>query len=146
MENDNLREDSDSGDFSEDLDDQLVRCAHYPVPDDFLSEALLRFDVASAVTVESRGWLAPGIGISAILLISGSVTWLALFNLAFISKAVAALSRIGLLTLSYILEMWHQMPEIGTGILLCLWTIMFVCAVMLIKAFRVATVSHTTAG
>ena len=144
MENDNPREDS-ALDLSGDLEDLLAQCAHYPVPADFLSDTLSRFDGAFAAA-EKRSWLAPGIGIGAVLLSFGSLAWLALFNLTFISKAAAALSRIGLLTLKYILEMWHQMPELGTGILLCLWTIMFVCAVMLIKAFREATVPHTTVG
>ncbi|MBN2716962.1 MAG: hypothetical protein JXX14_14005 [Deltaproteobacteria bacterium] len=154
MENNSneLQSEQDWDDLSEDVDALLRQVAHFSVPDDFLAETLLKFDTAKFDTAtelaaaHKKSGLALGVAVGAMISVAAAALWLILFHITLVTKLAAAMSRIGILTLQCVLEMWSSMPELGTGLMLGLWIIMFMCAAVLVKAFRQVDIHHTTAG
>ncbi len=144
MTNDNkqFQDESDFGDLADDIGDLLRTYARADVPDDFLAGALSRFDTASAAQFRKRAWMAFGVGLGSIISVAAPILWMAIFNFTFISKTFAAVSRISLLLLNSIVNMWYQLPEVNFGILIALWVTLFGCAVMLLKTFRHVAVSE----
>lgn len=132
----NNKEFQDESDLPDGLGDLLRIYAHYNVPDDFLTGALNRFEAAGATQFRKRAWMAFGVGLGGIISVAAPILWIAIFNFTFISKAFAAVSRISLLLLNSIVDMWYQLPEVSFGILIALWVTLFGCAVMLLKTFR----------
>ena len=131
----------------EDINALLHQYAHCTVSDHFLDDTLSRFDTACALAASRKwNWLAFAAAIGIILSVAASALWLVVFNFTLVSKAVAAMTRVCILILQFILEMWSQMPTLGTGLMLSLCIIIFVCAAVLVKAFHETTVPHTTSG
>ncbi|MBN2526377.1 MAG: hypothetical protein JXR76_08285 [Deltaproteobacteria bacterium] len=117
------------------LDDLLRAYAHFDVPSDFLTDTIGRFEHA----IRKKVALALGVGIGAVLLFAVTILWTIIFNFSLFSKIIDQMARLCLFTLSTILDLWHQMPEFGTGLIISLWIALFVCAALLLKAFRLAT-------
>jgi hypothetical protein len=138
----NNKEFQDKDDLPDDLGDLLRIYARYDVPDDFLAGAQNRFEAAGGTRLQKRAWMALGVGLGGIISVAAPILWMAIFNFTFISKIFAAVSRISLLLLNSIINMWYQLPEVSFGILIALWVTLFGCAVMLLKTFRHVAVSE----
>ncbi|MBN2340307.1 MAG: hypothetical protein JXX29_15850 [Deltaproteobacteria bacterium] len=142
-----MKKDQEISDLSDDgIDDDLLtalqQCTRFVPPDDFLLGTVDRFQVAVR---RNFGW-AVAMGIAAALSVSTPLFWFTILHIKEVTKALAACVSACAVVVEFIVTLWSQLPEMGTGILLSLWVATFIVVAMLVKVFKITVSEQNAAG
>lgn len=121
-------------DLDIDISEALHQWADFDVPESLYEDALCQFDLAHKRKL-TAAWL---MGIFGTMAISTPILWLLLLNFTDATKLFAQCARVSAVGLEFLMTMWSNLPEMGTGIMLGLWVVLFVCSIGLIKIFQLS--------